>query len=133
MVHGLEVATEKWKIASKIIFFMEVLKQEPKMPIPVSSLEQYCKQINLPKPHKIFDFLCKTPKLSNYTRIRKSDDYDGRTLLSSNPKPPLNRSFLTFGPFSPGSRFSDLVIDDGIKVSKDVRSGTTFKVDVGGK
>ncbi|KAK7310457.1 hypothetical protein RJT34_08003 [Clitoria ternatea] len=32
-VHGLEVA-EKWKVASKIIFLMEVLKQEPEMLIP---------------------------------------------------------------------------------------------------
>ncbi|KAK7263877.1 hypothetical protein RJT34_31476 [Clitoria ternatea] len=62
-VHGLEVATEKWKVASKIIFLMEVLKQEPEMVIPVRSLEQYRKQINLPKPHRISDFLRKTPKL----------------------------------------------------------------------
>ncbi|KAK2445872.1 protein WHAT'S THIS FACTOR protein, chloroplastic [Trifolium repens] len=62
-VHELEVATEKWKITSKIVFLMELLKQEPEMVIPVRSLSHYRKQINLPKPHRISDFLRKTPKL----------------------------------------------------------------------
>ncbi|KAJ1378108.1 Plant organelle RNA recognition domain [Sesbania bispinosa] len=62
-VHELEVATEKWKIVSKIVFLMELLKQEPEMVIPVRSLAHYRKQINLPKPHRISDFLRKTPKL----------------------------------------------------------------------
>lgn len=59
----LEVATEKWKIASKVIFLMEVLKSEPEMIMTVRSLEQYRRQINLPKPHKISDFIRKSPKL----------------------------------------------------------------------
>ncbi|VVB16889.1 unnamed protein product [Arabis nemorensis] len=62
-VRELEVATEKWKIASKVIFLMEVLKSEPDMIMTVRSLEQYRRQINLPKPHKISDFIRKSPKL----------------------------------------------------------------------
>ncbi|KAE9603674.1 hypothetical protein Lal_00001836 [Lupinus albus] len=62
-IHDLEVATEKWKITSKIFFLLEILKQEPEMVIPVRSLNQYRRQINLPKPHRISDFLRKTPKL----------------------------------------------------------------------
>uniref|UniRef100_A0A5B7BBD0 PORR domain-containing protein n=1 Tax=Davidia involucrata TaxID=16924 RepID=A0A5B7BBD0_DAVIN len=62
-VHDLEIATEKWKIASKVLFFMEILKQEPEQIIPIRSLDQYRRQINLPKPHKISDFIRKSPKL----------------------------------------------------------------------
>ncbi|CAH2072217.1 unnamed protein product [Thlaspi arvense] len=62
-IRELEVATEKWKIASKVIFLMEVLKSEPEMIMTVRSLEQYRRQINLPKPHKISDFIRKSPKL----------------------------------------------------------------------
>ncbi|EOA20639.1 hypothetical protein CARUB_v10000951mg [Capsella rubella] len=62
-VQELEIATEKWKIASKVIFLMEVLKAERDMIITVRSLEQYRRQINLPKPHKISDFIRKSPKL----------------------------------------------------------------------
>ncbi|KAJ7958433.1 protein ROOT PRIMORDIUM DEFECTIVE 1 [Quillaja saponaria] len=62
-VHYLEIATEKWKIASKVLFLMEILRKEPEMIIPVRSLDQYRRQINLPKPHKISDFIRKCPKL----------------------------------------------------------------------
>ena len=62
-VHDLQIATEKWKIASKVLFLMEILKQEPEQIIPVRSLDQYRRQINLPKPNKISDFIRKCPKL----------------------------------------------------------------------
>lgn len=62
-VQELEIATEKWKIASKVIFLMEVLKGERDMIMTVRSFEQYRRQINLPKPHKISDFIRKSPKL----------------------------------------------------------------------
>ncbi|GAB4845131.1 hypothetical protein Ancab_038534 [Ancistrocladus abbreviatus] len=62
-VHDLEVATEKWKIFSKIHFLMETIKSEPEHVIPIKSLEQYRRQINLPKPHKLSDFLRKSPRL----------------------------------------------------------------------
>ncbi|XP_038900141.1 protein WHAT'S THIS FACTOR 1 homolog, chloroplastic isoform X1 [Benincasa hispida] len=62
-VHDLELATEKWKVAYKVLFLIETLKQEPEMIIPVRNLEQYRRQINLPKPHKVSDFIRKSPKL----------------------------------------------------------------------
>ncbi|XP_022142512.1 protein ROOT PRIMORDIUM DEFECTIVE 1 [Momordica charantia] len=62
-VHALEIATEKWKIAYKVLFLMETLRQEPEMIIPVRNLEQFRRQINLPKPHKVSDFIRKSPKL----------------------------------------------------------------------
>ncbi|CAN8252522.1 unnamed protein product [Cochlearia groenlandica] len=62
-VRELEVVTEKWKIASKVSFLMETLKCEPDMIMTVRSMEQYRRQINLPKPHKISDFIRKSPKL----------------------------------------------------------------------
>ncbi|KAK9135758.1 hypothetical protein Syun_015088 [Stephania yunnanensis] len=62
-VHDLEIATEKLKITSKVLFLLELLNQQPEQIIPLRSLEQYRRQINLPKPHKISDFLRKSPKL----------------------------------------------------------------------
>ncbi|CAK9310356.1 unnamed protein product [Citrullus colocynthis] len=62
-VHDLEIATEKWKVAYKVLFLIETLKQEPEMIIPVRNLEQYRRQFNLPKPHKVSDFIRKSPKL----------------------------------------------------------------------
>ncbi|KAK7337078.1 hypothetical protein VNO77_17637 [Canavalia gladiata] len=57
------------------------------------------------------------------------DDDDGRALFGSNPKAPVNGSLLAFGPFTSHSGFSDLVADDGVRVSEVVHSGTTFKVE----
>ncbi|XP_061374866.1 protein WHAT'S THIS FACTOR 1 homolog, chloroplastic [Gastrolobium bilobum] len=78
-VHELELATEKWKIASKVVFLMELVKQEPEMVIPVRNLEQYRKQINLPKPHSISDFLRKTPKLFELYKDQKGVLWCGMT------------------------------------------------------
>ncbi|CAJ1972189.1 unnamed protein product [Sphenostylis stenocarpa] len=78
-VHDLEVATEKWKIVSKIIYLMELLKQEPEMVIPVRSLEQHRRKINLPKPHRISDFLHKTPKLFELYKDQKGVLWCGMT------------------------------------------------------
>ncbi|KAL2343484.1 hypothetical protein Fmac_004769 [Flemingia macrophylla] len=78
-VHDLEVATEKWKIASKIIFLMELLKQEPEMVAPVRSLDHHRRQINLPKPHRISDFLRKSPKLFQLHTDRKGVLWCGMT------------------------------------------------------
>ncbi|KAF7804442.1 Transmembrane protein [Senna tora] len=57
------------------------------------------------------------------------DDDDGRSLFGSNRKAPVNGSFLVLGPFNLKSGFSDLVIDNGIRVSEVVRSGVTFKAE----
>ncbi|XP_054819419.1 protein WHAT'S THIS FACTOR 1 homolog, chloroplastic isoform X1 [Prosopis cineraria] len=78
-VHDLEIATEKWKIASKVLFLMETLKKEPEMIIPVRSLEQYRKQINLPKPHRISDFIRKSPKLFELHKDHKGVLWCGMT------------------------------------------------------
>ncbi|XP_057964460.1 protein WHAT'S THIS FACTOR 1 homolog, chloroplastic-like [Malania oleifera] len=78
-VHDLEIATEKWKITSKILFLMEVLKGEPEQIIPVRSLDQCRRQINLPKPHKISDFLRKSPKLFELYKDHKGVLWCGLT------------------------------------------------------
>ncbi|KAL0453428.1 UNVERIFIED_CONTAM: protein WHAT'S THIS FACTOR 1, chloroplastic [Sesamum latifolium] len=62
-VHDLEIATEKHKVISKIQYLFEILKGEPENIIPIRNLDQHRKQINLPKPNKISDFLRKSPKL----------------------------------------------------------------------
>lgn len=78
-VYDLEVVTEKWKIASKVLLLMEILKKEPEMIIPVRSLEQYRRQINLPKPHKISDFVRKSPKLFELYKDRRGVLWCGMT------------------------------------------------------
>ncbi|KHN12370.1 hypothetical protein glysoja_018500 [Glycine soja] len=83
-VHDLEVTTEKWKIASKIIYLMELLKQEPEMVIPVRSLEHHRRQINLPKPHRVSDFLRKTPNLFELYKDQKGVLWCGMTSKAEN-------------------------------------------------
>ncbi|KAK7396576.1 hypothetical protein VNO78_17679 [Psophocarpus tetragonolobus] len=51
------------------------------------------------------------------------DDDDARSLFGSIPKPSANATLLAL---SPSSAFSDLLADDGIRVSQVIRSGTTF-------
>ena len=58
---------------------MELLKQEPEMVIPVRSLENHRRQINLPKPHRISDFLRKTPKLFELHKDQKGVLWCGMT------------------------------------------------------
>ncbi|CAN4127631.1 unnamed protein product [Withania somnifera] len=62
-LHDLEIVTEKHKILSKVLLILEVLKQEPQQVISIRELDHYRRQINLPKPHKISNFLRKSPKL----------------------------------------------------------------------
>lgn len=83
-VHDLEVTTEKWKIASKIIYLMELLKQEPEMVIAVRSLEHHRRQINLPKPHRVSDFLRKTPNLFELYKDQKGVLWCGMTSKAEN-------------------------------------------------
>lgn len=78
-MHDLEIVTEKWKIANKVLFLMEILKKEPEMIIPVRSLYQYRRQINLPKPHKISDFIRKSPKLFEVYKDRNGVLWCGMT------------------------------------------------------
>lgn len=81
-VHDLEIGTEKWKIASKVLFLMEILKKEPEMIIPVRSLEQYRRQINLPKPHKVSDFIRKSPKVFDLYKDHRGVLWCGMTKLA---------------------------------------------------
>ncbi|KAL6523372.1 hypothetical protein OROGR_016975 [Orobanche gracilis] len=62
-VQDLEIATEKHKVIYKILHLFEILKSEPENIICLRNLDQHRKQINLPKPHKISDFLGKAPRL----------------------------------------------------------------------
>ncbi|CAH2057547.1 unnamed protein product [Thlaspi arvense] len=78
-VHALEIATEKWKITSKVLFLMEILKQEREQIIPIRSLDQYRRQINLPKPHKLSDFIRKSPKLFEMYKDHKGVLWVGMT------------------------------------------------------
>lgn len=78
-IHDLEITTERWKIFSKIHFLMEQLKSEPEHVCPIRSLEQYRRQINLPKPHKLSDFLRKSPKLFELCKDRKGTLWVGMT------------------------------------------------------
>ncbi|KAF3439509.1 hypothetical protein FNV43_RR17787 [Rhamnella rubrinervis] len=81
-VHDLEIGTEKWKIASKVLFLMEILKKEPEMVIPVRSLAQYRRQINLPKPHKVSDFIRKSPKVFELYKDHRGVLWCGMTRLA---------------------------------------------------
>ncbi|OVA11414.1 Plant organelle RNA recognition domain [Macleaya cordata] len=78
-VHDLEIATEKWKIASKVLFLMEVLKREPEQITTLRSLEQHRRQLNLRKPHKISDFIRKSPKLFELYKDRRGVIWCGMT------------------------------------------------------
>ncbi|KAI6683589.1 hypothetical protein NL676_029502 [Syzygium grande] len=70
-VHDLEIATEKHKVVSKVLVLMEMLKKEPEMIIPVKSVDFSRKQINLPKPHSIVDFIRESPKLFELYKDQK--------------------------------------------------------------
>ncbi|XP_077240916.1 ubiquitin carboxyl-terminal hydrolase family protein [Tasmannia lanceolata] len=78
-VHDLEIATEKWKILSKVLFMLEVLKKEEEQIIPLRALEQYRRQINLRKPHKVSDFIRKSPKLFELYKDEKGVIWCGLT------------------------------------------------------
>ncbi|XP_021735537.1 protein ROOT PRIMORDIUM DEFECTIVE 1-like [Chenopodium quinoa] len=78
-VHDLEIVTERWKIFSKIHHLMEVIKSEPEHVISIRYLEQERRQINLPKPHKLSDFLRKSPKLFDLYKDRKGTLWVGMT------------------------------------------------------
>ncbi|XP_030455374.1 protein WHAT'S THIS FACTOR 1 homolog, chloroplastic-like isoform X1 [Syzygium oleosum] len=78
-VHDLEIATEKHKVVSKVLVLMEMLKKEPEMIIPVRSLDRHRRQINLPKPHSIVDFIQKSPKLFELYKDQKGVLWCGMT------------------------------------------------------
>lgn len=83
-VHDLEIVAEKYKIASKVLFLMEVLRKEPEMIAPMRMLDQYRRQINLPKPHSIVDFLRKSPELFELYKDQKGVLWCGMTEEAEN-------------------------------------------------
>ncbi|XP_074263708.1 protein WHAT'S THIS FACTOR 1 homolog, chloroplastic [Silene latifolia] len=78
-VHHLEIVTEKWKIFSKIHFLMEVIQSQPESVIPISNLDHYRRQINLPKPYKMSDFLKKSPEIFDFYKDCKGVLWVGMT------------------------------------------------------
>lgn len=78
-VHDLEIVTEKWKILSKVLLVIEALKKEPEQVITLRELEQYRRQINLRKPHKVIDFIRKSPKLFELYKDQKGVIWCGLT------------------------------------------------------
>lgn len=78
-VHHLEIVIEKHKIISKILNLLEILKKEPEQIITLKNLDQHRKQINLPKPHKISDFLQKSPKLFELYKDQRGVVWCGMT------------------------------------------------------
>lgn len=70
-VVDLETVTERFKITSKLIAVMDVLKNEPEQVITVRRLEQYRQKINLSKPHSIAEFIRKSPKLFELYKDQK--------------------------------------------------------------
>ncbi|KMZ65707.1 Ubiquitin carboxyl-terminal hydrolase family protein [Zostera marina] len=78
-VHDLEIVIERWKITSKILFLLDVLNKEPEQVLPARMLEKYRPQINLLKPHKVFDFVSKSPKLFELYRDKKGLAWCGLT------------------------------------------------------
>ncbi|KZV29570.1 protein ROOT PRIMORDIUM DEFECTIVE 1-like [Dorcoceras hygrometricum] len=78
-VYDLEIATEKHKIISKVLNLFEILKAEPEQIIPLRDLDRHRQQINLPKPHKISDFLRKSPKLFELYKDQRGTVWCGMT------------------------------------------------------
>ncbi|WOK97563.1 protein ROOT PRIMORDIUM DEFECTIVE 1 [Canna indica] len=78
-VHDLETATECWKVVSKILVIMEVLKNEPEQVIPLRRLEQYRQKLSLGESHKVRDFIRKSPKLFETYRDKRGVMWCGLT------------------------------------------------------
>ncbi|KAL2345067.1 hypothetical protein Fmac_006352 [Flemingia macrophylla] len=91
---------------------------------------------DLPPPHAHAHVLRRRRPFLHLTRVGtldddffSGDDDDARSLFGSIPKPPANATLLALHPFPTNSAFSDLLADDGIRVSEVVRSGTTFNTE----
>lgn len=78
-IHDLEVVTEKWKIFSKTHFLMELLRSEPEHIMPLRLLDKYRREISLPKPHKLSDFIKKSPNLFELYKDRRGTTWVGLT------------------------------------------------------
>ncbi|KAI3787583.1 hypothetical protein L1987_42158 [Smallanthus sonchifolius] len=64
------------------MFLLELLKHEPEQIIPIRSLDQHRRQLNLPKPHNISDFIRKSPKLFDMYKDQRGTTWVGLTRQS---------------------------------------------------
>ncbi|KAF8776254.1 hypothetical protein HU200_003659 [Digitaria exilis] len=67
-VHALEVATERWKVLSKVLTVVEALKKEDEHVTPLKRLEILRPQLGLVKPHKVAHFVRRSPRLFEVCR-----------------------------------------------------------------
>ncbi|XP_039135881.1 protein WHAT'S THIS FACTOR 1 homolog, chloroplastic-like [Dioscorea cayenensis subsp. rotundata] len=78
-IHDLEIATERWKVVSKLLVMMEILRKEPEQIALLRRLEQYRQQINLKKPDKVSDFIHKSPEIFELYRDKNGVVWCGLT------------------------------------------------------
>ncbi|CAN6290470.1 unnamed protein product [Urochloa humidicola] len=67
-VHALEVATERWKVLSKVLTVVDALKKEEEHVTPLKRLEILRPQLGLVKPHKVAHFVRRSPNLFEVCR-----------------------------------------------------------------
>ncbi|KAL6660222.1 hypothetical protein ACP70R_002344 [Stipagrostis hirtigluma subsp. patula] len=67
-VHALEVATERWKVLSKVLTVVDALKKEEEHVTPLKRLEILRPQLGLTKPHKVAHFVRRSPHLFEVCR-----------------------------------------------------------------
>jgi Plant organelle RNA recognition domain len=78
-IRDLEIATERYKVISKVLAITETIRKEPEEVIPLWQLEKYRNQINLPKPYKVADFIHKSPKLFEIYKDTRGISWCGLT------------------------------------------------------
>ncbi|WVZ55693.1 hypothetical protein U9M48_006320 [Paspalum notatum var. saurae] len=67
-VHALEVATERWKVLSKVLTVFDALKKEEEHVTPLKRLEILRPQLGLVKPHKVAHFVRRSAHLFEVCR-----------------------------------------------------------------
>jgi hypothetical protein len=67
-VHALEVATERWKVLSKVLAVVDALKKEEEHVTPLKRLEILRPQLGLTKPHKVSHFIRSSPRIFEVCR-----------------------------------------------------------------
>src|SRR5512141_2145859 len=67
-VHALEVATERWKVLTKVLAVIDTLKKEEEHVTPLKRLEILRSQLGLTKPNKVAHFVRRSPQLFEVCR-----------------------------------------------------------------
>lgn len=78
-VRDLDIAMERYKVYSKVLLVMEVLRKEPEQVIRLRSLERYKEQLNIYKQHRVSSFIKKCPKLFELYTDKKGVTWCGLT------------------------------------------------------